>query len=211
VIWKGAEAMKKARIILVAVIFLCAIFAVTSGALAKKIGVGVSLGKIVVDELLLPGGIYRLPQISVINTGDQTNDYTLGVTYHYQQKELEPPAKWFVFSPKIFRLKAGEAKVVKIKLDLPVNAQPGDYFAYLEAYPLAKGKKGVTIGVAAATKLYFTIKPSNIFSAIWWKLVSFFKTNAPYSYIGLGVVGLIIGLILFRKYFSIKFAIERKG
>lgn len=177
---------------------------------SAKVGVGVNLGKIVVDQPLMPGGIYRLPSLGVINTGDETKDYALDVTYHYKQKELEPPGDWFIFSPKTFELAPAKSQTVDIKLNLPVNARPGNYFAYLEAHPIVKGKKGVTIGVAAATKLYFSIKPANIFSAILYKILTFFETFAPYSYIGLGLVVLIAGILIFRRYFTIRFGIEKK-
>lgn len=202
--------MKLRKTVLTAAIIL--VMALVSVSLSEaKVGVGVNLGKISVDELLMPGGIYRLPSITVINTGDETKDYGLDATYHYQQKELEPPAKWFIFSPATFELAPGKSQAVDVKLNLPLNARPGDYFAYLEAHPIVKGKKGVTIGVAAATKLYFTIKPANIFSAILYKILTFFETFAPYSYIGVGLVVLIAGILVFRRYFRIRFGIERKA
>jgi len=39
-----------------------------------NVGVGVGLGKIQIDELLKSGGIYKLPSIPVINTGDEAGD-----------------------------------------------------------------------------------------------------------------------------------------
>lgn len=55
-----------------------------------KIGVGVGTGKIEVDEALKPGSLYRLPPISVINTGDVEGVYSLTITYHEQQEEIRP-------------------------------------------------------------------------------------------------------------------------
>lgn len=201
--------MKLGKTALVAAMILALILLFIYSANAK-VGVGVNLGKIAVDEPLMPGGIYRLPSLGVINTGDETKDYVLDVTYHYQQKELEPPGDWFIFSPKTFELAPAKSQTVDIKLNLPVNARPGNYFAYLEAHPIVKGKKGVTIGVAAATKLYFSIKPANIFSAILYKILTFFETFAPYSYIGLGLLVLIAGILIFRRYFKIKLGVERR-
>lgn len=201
--------MKLRKIVLAGTMISVMVLASVSFTSAK-VGVGVNLGKISVDELLMPGGIYRLPSITVINTGDETKEYALDVTYHYQQKEFEPSSKWFLFSPATFELAPGKSQAVNIKLNLPINARPGDYFAYLEAHPIVKGKEGVTIGVAAATKLYFSIKPANIVSGIGYKILTFFETFAPYSYIGLGLLVLIAGILVFRQYFRIRFGIERK-
>lgn len=202
--------MQLQRRILFGTVFL-ALILMTAPLAFAKVGVGVNLGKISVDEPLMPGGIYRLPSVTVINTGDETRDYAVDVTYHYQQKELEPSGKWFIFSPATFELAPGKSQTVNIKLNLPVKARPGDYFAYLEAHPIVKGKKGVTIGVAAATKLYFVIKPANIISGIGYKILTFFETFAPYSYVGLGLLVLIAGILVFRRYFRIRFGIERKA
>lgn len=189
---------------LVSLIVLCS----PSPAYAQ-IGVGVNLGKISVDKPLSPGGTYHLPSVSVINTGEEASDYEVEVTYHYEQKELRPPADWVKFDPKTFHLEPGESQPVAITLSIPVRAEPGDYFAYIEAHPIVK-EEGVAIGVAAATKLYFTVKPSNIFTAIWHRIKSFFETNAPISYIIPGVVGLILVFFLSRRFVRVRVRVESK-
>ena len=143
------------------------------------VGVGVNLGKIKIDQPLKPGGIYNFPPLGVINTGDKPGDYEIEVTYHQDQPELRPAQEWFNFNPQQFYLEPGQSQSVAIKLALPVRVKPGDYFAYLEAHPIIKSGPGTTIGVAAATKAYFTIAPANIWQAIYYKISSFFVIYAP--------------------------------
>lgn len=175
-----------------------------------KIGVGVGLGKIVIDEPLLPGGIYKLPTIPVLNTGDETSTYEMDVTYQHEQPELRPAKEWFIFTPQPFDLDGGGSQPVEVRLSLPLKVEPGDYFAYLEAHPVTTGEGGVTIGIAAATKIWFTVKPANTFQAIIHKITSFVKNTAPTSYIVMGIIGLIILILLFKKFFSFNLSIKKK-
>lgn len=174
------------------------------------VGVGVNLGKIEIDEPLKPGGIYNLPSIGVINTGDEPGDYELAVTYHQDQPELRPAQEWFSFSPSSFPLEPGQSQSVAIKLSLPMKISPGDYFAYLEAHPIVKAGPGTTIGVAAATKAYFTIVPANIWQAITYRISSFFTVYAPWTYVILTIVIGAIILTIFRKFFAFQVGIRRK-
>lgn len=191
------------KLALLVVLILLAVL-LTTGSTYAQIGVGISLGEISVDEPLMPGRSYQLPSIGVINSGQVTSDYEMAVTYHHQQKELRPPLESIDFDPKTFTLEPGQSLPVAVTLNIPVDAKPGDYFAYLEVFPVAK-KGGVGIGIAAATKLYFTVKPANIFSAIAGRVSTFFETNAPFSWVGLGVLILIIVILFLRRFVQISF------
>lgn len=197
------------KIILSLIIALTIIFLITSAALAR-IGVGVNLGKIKIDEPLKPGGIYNFPSLGVINTGDEPGDYEVEVTYHQDQPQLRPAQEWFSFNPSSFHLEPGESKSVAVKLSLPMKVKPGDYFCYLEAHPIIKAGPGTTIGVAAATKAYFSIIPANIWQAIYYKTTSFFVMYAPWTYVVLVVVMTAIIIAIFRKYFAFQIAIRKK-
>ena len=175
-----------------------------------SIGVGVNLGKIEIDEPLKPGGIYNFPSIGVINTGDEPGDYELAVTYHQDQPELRPLAEWFIFTPSSFRLEPGESQSVAVRLALPLKMTPGEYFAYLEAHPVIIAGPGTTIGVAAATKTYFTVAPANIFQAVTHRISSFVKNNAPWTYVVLAIVAGAVVIMLFRRFFAFQFRIKRK-
>lgn len=188
------------------IIFLLALVFLLAPSLASaRLGVGVGTGKIVVEDELKPGTIYTLPSLTVLNTGDEEADYEAAITYHQDQPELEPPEEWFSFSPQKFFLEPGQAQEVKIKLNLPVRAQPGEYFAYLEGHPLKKAEKGQTsIGVAAAAKLYFTVVPANLVLGVYYRALSFWQTYSPWTQRGAILLGLIILWSLLRRRFKIQ-------
>lgn len=175
-----------------------------------RIGVGVGLGKIEVDEPLKPGGIYNLPSLPVLNTGDEPGKYGVSVEYHQDQPQMQPPQEWFSFGPSSFYLEPGQVQNVAIKLNLPVKTVPGDYFAYLEGHPIRETGPGTTIGVAAAAKLYFTVAPANIWQGIYYRIVSFWIMYTPWTWIVLIVVLAAIIIAIFRKYFLFQIGIRKK-
>jgi len=195
-------------------VILLAFFAVflLSTVVSAKIGVGVGTGKIVVNDILKPGQIYILPSLTVLNTGDETSTYKVSITYHEQQPELMPSQTLFRFSPETFELAPGDAKVVNIKLDLPLKIEPGKYFAYLEASPTATAQTttGTSVGVAAAAKLYFEIAPANIFQAIYYKLISLWILYSPWSLRVTLFIVLIIVILLLRKFLNINISLRKK-
>lgn len=190
-------------------LILASLFLVVSFSLAfAKVGVGVGLGKVQIDEALSPGGIYNLPSLPVLNTGDEDLEYEIEVTYLSEQEEMQPAGEWFNFSPQRFPLTAGGSQAVDIVLTLPVDTRPGDYFAFLEAHPVAKGE-GVTIGVAAATKLNFTVEPKGVLGAAIERIRSLIEANRPLTYTIAGIAGAIIIVSLGRKYLDIKIGFKK--
>jgi hypothetical protein len=199
--------MKAIRFIwsgMIALMVICVLGALPVPATAD-IGVGVDLAEINIDEVLTAGNAYNLPAVGVINTGDRAADYEVEITYMNEQEEMMPSADWFRFDPQRFRLEAGTSKKISISLHIPQDASPGQYFALIEAHPVVGGSGGITIGIAAATKLRFNVnKDIPVLSAIG----NFFRDHAPYSYIGLGVVVAVIVVLLLRRFF--RFNVERR-
>lgn len=194
-------------------ILLLSVLAVVSfsSVAYARIGVGVANGKITVTEKLKPGIIYNLPPFTVVNTGDVESDYQVAVTYNEKQPQLKPKESWFIFSPKDFHLKPGKVQVVDVKLNLPVSVEPGNYYAYLEAHPLKKAHVGNTsINIAAASKLYFTIVPANIFAAIFYKIASFWTIYSPWPQITLFIVALIVAAFLAKRFLNIQIGVKQK-
>jgi hypothetical protein len=174
-------------------------------AVSARIGVGVGLGKIQIDKLLQAGGIYNLPDLPVINTGDEAGQYDTSVGYLKGATQLRPDQEWFLFEPQSFYLEPGKVQLVKITLTLPTKIQPGDYFAYLEGHPANKSSNGQTsIGVAAATKIYFTVAPSNIFQASYYRAASLYTQYSPWDTIVLAIIA-FAGIV----YFAWKFISKR--
>lgn len=175
-----------------------------------KIGVGVNTGKIEVEEKLKAGMFYKLPPITIINTGDEAAEYEAAVSYHQEQPELRPEQDWFIFSPQKFNLEPGKGQLVEIKINLPLRVEPGDYFAYLEGHPIVTTQKGTAnIGVAAAAKLYFKVVPANIFYGIFYKISTFFKVYAPWPQRVLFLAVVLLILLFFKKFFNIKISFKK--
>jgi len=176
----------------------------------SQIGVGIMPGVIRVDKPVLPGGQYKLPSLQVVNTGNVTSQYELVIVKMAKQIELQPPAEFISYSPKSFSIEPGANQVVSLSLDIPINAIPGDYLAYVEAHPVSRSTGGTTIGIAAATKLYFTIMPASIFQALINTVTSAFSRAAPFSYIVLGIP--VMGLTAFfaKRYIKLEIKLKRK-
>ena len=187
------------------------LFIVFPTSVFARIGVGVGTGKIQVEDKLKPGIIYNLPSLVVINTGDTASDYEVVISYLSGQPQLLPPQNWFIFSPQKFHLGPGKVQAVKIKLNLPIRTPPGNYFAYLEGHPFKtiSGGGSTSIRVAAAAKLYFTVVPANIFSAIYYKIVSFWNVFAPWPQRAAIVIGVLLALVIVKKYFNIQINVKK--
>lgn len=196
--------MKKLVLLLLFLVFI--IF--PSIAIAS-IGVGVGTGKIQVTEHLYPGEIYTLPSLTVINTGDETTNYAVGLSYMEKQSEKKPDKSWFSFTPSEFSLDPGKAQVVNIKLSLPLNTVPGDYFAFLEGFPAKKTGTGTTVGIAAAAKLYFTVSPANIFSGIYYRGLSLWNLYSPWPERVVIFIGLILLWSIARKYLNFSVGLKK--
>jgi hypothetical protein len=190
--------MKK---IFISFIFLPLFLLVFASKVTAKLGVGVGTGKIQVDEELRAGMIYELPNLSVFNTGDEPSYYEVSIDFRSGQKQLKPKREWFVFSPKQFYLEPGDAKSVEVSLKLPLKGvEPGDYFCFLLGRPVVNDVSDTTgVGIAAAAKLYFTVKPANVLSATYYRLLHFWQDYYPWTAIVSGTIaGLIVLVILWK-------------
>jgi hypothetical protein len=146
-------------------------------------GVGISTGQIAVANELQPGGGYPLPRISVFNTGDVVSDYQLGVTYEVGQREHHPDAGWFDFDPERFTLAPGESRDINVALTIPTGAEPGDYFVLLQAQTVALEPGATSIGVAAATKLSFSVGSSGWIDTQWRNINRWLGEAQPWTFI----------------------------
>ena len=171
------------------------------------LGVGISHGEIVIEEKLNRGGRHRLPSVTVSNTGTESARYEVVITYIQDQPELRPDPGWFRFEPQAFDLDSGESQAVSIGLDIGDGAEPGDYFALIEAHPI-QPDTGVTVGVAAATKLSFEIEPSSTFELWRLRIANFFEDNSPFSIVlPPTLAGLLLLYFLARRF---RLRIERR-
>ena len=197
------------KIIVYALLFS---FVIPTVVLAR-VGVGVGTSKIVLDVPLNAGSIYQTSPTVVLNTGDETANYEMSVTFHNDYKNNWPEVDWFKFSPNKFTLEPGKSQIVNIELSLPLKAVPKDYYAFVEARPVSNVERtggGTSIGIAAATKFEFSIKPSNIFEAIYYRVLSLYNNSKPWSHVIVAVIVLAILITIFRKNFNFQLNIGRK-
>lgn len=194
------------------VVLFLALFFLLPASVFARIGVGVATGKIVVEDKLRPGMIYQFPPFTILNTGDVPSDFQADISYLEKQPQLRPPKQWFIFSPQKFHLDPGGAQVVDVKLNLPLRVEPGDYFAYLEGLPVVTPVAGQTnVGIAAASKLYFTVLPGSFWEGIYYKGLSFWKVYSPWTErVALGLTA-VTAYLLFRKFFKLQIGLKKQG
>lgn len=190
---------------IIPLLILLSLFLFLPSVVLGSIGVGVGTGKIVVDEILKPGLSYTLPPITVFNTGDEPSEYYLSIDYSPREEKLKPLLEWFSFSPDSFFLEPEESKVVRVAVNIPTrNVEPGEYFAFVTAQPRSeKDYAGASVGVAAATKLYFTVESANWFQALGYRIKTIYMMYHPWNTIVLSFLLLIFLLNYLRKRFKI--------
>lgn len=184
------------------------------GVLAQ-LGAGVGLGSIDISKSLTPGGIYKLPNLPVINTGEIEALFSLkAIPNTSEAKFLIPKSSWFNFSPQNFRLQKGQSKMVDVSLSLPFDTPAGKYAALLEASAAPINKEGqVQVGPAAATKVYFSVGVApGVLGAVRQRLNSYWTLYQPWTYLVLMAVDLILIILLTNSLFrfSLGLKIERK-
>jgi len=174
-----------------------------------RVGVGVGTGMIDVRDALRPGGVYNLGDLLVFNTGDEGALYKVNIAYLGSAKELRPEEAWFKFGKEEFYLDPAKGENISIRLQLPLKVTPGRYFAFVEASPKMIPGKGTTIGVAAASKLYFNVAPANWFMGIYYRLLSLAGMYKKWIYIILALVAVIAVVKIFKKYVHIQVGIKK--
>jgi hypothetical protein len=192
-------------IVLASVFALC----LTAGDTKASVGVGVSPGIIRVDEPLLPGAHYTLPSIQVMNTGTEVDNYEVELVPMVGQQELHPPSEFLDISPTSFHLEPGSSQTVSLSLRIPIKAKPGDYLTYVQTHPSFEGG-GMSVGVAAVTKLYFTVKPANMLVGVTNAIANFLSDTAPTSYIFLGVVAVVLLVFFLRRHIKVYIKVGRR-
>jgi hypothetical protein len=184
------------------------VFLVAAAPAAASRGVAIDLGRIAIQQKLTPGGSYRLPTMGVRNPGTEATSYQLKATPLLLKGRKAPPEGWFRFSPSKLTLEPGESKPVKVRIELPTGAHPGDYVALIGPQIVTQGK-GAQVGAAAASRLTFTVEPASWLQAWWLKLSTFFSDHRPWSIVVPAV--LLLALLVWRLRSRFSFRIERRA
>ena len=175
-------------------------------ALASR-GVAIDLGRIEIQQKLTPGGSYRLPTMGVRNPGTETTRYELHASPLAMKGKKAPPSSWFHFSPSRLTLKPNQTQPVKVRIDLPTGADPGNYVALVGPQIVTTGK-GAQVGAAAASRVTFSVEPANWLQAWWLRAKTFFSSHEPWTYLVPALIALLAAVRLLRNRFT--FAISRR-
>jgi hypothetical protein len=196
------------------ILFFASLFLLSPFNAFAEVGVGVGIGKIVMDKPLSPGGVYTLPSLPVINTGDEYSQYTVMPEYRENVKEMRPGKNWFSFDPSSFGVDPGNSQDVNIVLTIPSDAKPGDYFVFLQAQPIKEQElvdnSNTMVNIAAAAKLYFTVSSANIFQAIYYKIATLYDKFYPYDAMVLGFIIFVVIVFIVKDKFNIKISSKEK-
>lgn len=174
---------------------------------AGGIAVSIDVGSIAVREQLVPGGEYRLPTFGVRNPGTEPTSYVLSVSYVDGQEGLRPAAEWFSFDPATLTLGAGEARAIATTLDIPTDAEPGEYAALIGPQ-IATDGSGPQVGAGAAARLSFTVQPSSALDA-WLRWLWRFLLENTWVWIAALLVVVAVIAWFVRKRF--RFTVQRKN
>jgi hypothetical protein len=180
------------------------------GAAAASSGVSVDLGRIDINQQLLPGSGYNLPAIGVRNPGTERTSYVMIASPVDDPDRVSPPSTWFVFEPATVTLDPGQTQRVRVRLLVPTDAAPGDYLVLVGAQIAATGG-GATVGAAAAARTTFTITPAGPIEAFAAWFGRSFSDLMPWSGIAPGLVVLGGTLWLIRRRFAVGLRIERRA
>jgi hypothetical protein len=188
----------KSRFVPAAAALILIAFAFLARSADADRGIGISIGKIEIEDRLSPGGGYALPMLSVINTGTEAGQYEVAITYAEGQSQKKPPSSWFGLQPQRFFLNGGQPQNVRLSLALPAKAPPVQEGA------------GVPIGVAAATKVSFEVKPSSWLAAQRVRFNREIDENEPWSYLVPTALLAALLVMTLRRSIRLRLPFERK-
>lgn len=178
---------------------------------AASIGVGTTTPRIVIDQDVQPGGIYRLPVIPVINTGTERSDFKVFVDRASKQSELFADPRWIRVTPGTVSLEASRSALINATITVPFLARPGDYQTLIVAQPIVPGASANMPNVQVGTKVVFRIVQSNPWAALYWRIRSLLELWAPWSYIVLALLFVLpLAWYLARRY-RVSFAVSRRA
>ena len=99
------------------------------------------------------------------------------------------------------------SRAIETTLEIPPDAEPGDYAALIGPQIAAEGT-GAQVGAGAAARLTFTVQPSSLLDA-WLRMLGRFLTENPWVWIAALLAVAIVVLWFLRRRFS--FSVQRRG
>ena len=141
-------------------------------AAAASIGVGIQVGPVRLAGIAHAGQTYDLPPVFVVNTGTEPETVRLEVQRLSKGTGRDVPKSWFRPGQTDVHLDAKQSATIPVQIVVPADAKPGPYFSDVVAHGSASIEAGqTTLGVAAATKLQFTVGKA-VPAGFWSRLPS---------------------------------------
>ena len=123
-----------------------------------SVGVGVQSDPVRLGSVARPGVSYALPPVYVVNTGTQAESISVRVERLSRGPGRAVPPSW-ITGPGV-RLSPQKAARIPLELVVPGGAKSGGYLSDIVVAGSAVMSVGHTnLGVAAATKLEFSVGP----------------------------------------------------
>lgn len=176
--------------------------ALASPALAAATqGVRINIGRIDVNDHLVAGRTYHLPDLEVSNPGTEPAGYLMLATAVTGQTDGPIDAAWMSFEPSTFSLAPGQSQRVAVAITIPKDTQPATYGGLLKAQVTGSGT-GVSVGVAAAARITFTTAPpDSTIDAIVIGVGGFVDATEPWPLVILiGLALLFAARIVVRRW-----------
>jgi len=171
-------------------------------AAAASIGVGIQVGPVRLAGIAHAGQTYDLPPVYVVNTGTEPETVRLDVQRLSKGKGRDVPKAWFQPGQTDVHLDAKQSATIPVQLVVPADAKLGPYFSDVVAHGSASIEAGqTTLGVAAATKLQFTVGKA-VPAGFWSRL------RSPLAWAG-GIIVLAGGGFLLARRSGYRLRLER--
>ena len=171
-------------------------------AAAASIGIGIQVGPVRLAGIAHAGQTYDLPPVFVVNTGTEPETVRLEVQRLSKGTGRDVPKSWFRPGQTDVHLDAKQSATIPVQIVVPADAKPGPYFSDVVAHGSASIEAGqATLGVAAATKLQFTVGKA-VPAGFWSRLPS------PLAWAG-GIIVLVGGAILLARRSGFRLRLER--
>lgn len=127
---------------------------------AASVGVGIQAGPVRLGSVAHAGQSYSLPPVYVVNTGTETETVSLRVERLSHGPGRAVPPGWIQVAGHGVQLEARQSARIPLQLVLPGGAQRGRYLSDIVATVAGTISVGqANLGVAAATKLVFSVVP----------------------------------------------------
>jgi hypothetical protein len=125
-----------------------------------SVGVGIQAGPVRLGSVAHAGQSYSLPPVYVVNTGTKTETVSLRVERLSHGPGRAVPPAWIQVAGHGVQLQPHQSARIPLQLVLPDDAQRGRYLSDIVAAVTGTISVGqANLGVAAATKLVFSVVP----------------------------------------------------